>query len=102
MSTITLTLTNQQAVFLADLLAQGIDCHIFHDIEHDETPSSILEAWRKEQILWKKDPFRGIIDSPRTQAEARVAESERKLVDFQSRILARVIASTQANEGGAS
>ena len=102
MSTVTLTLTNQQAAFLADLLAQGIDGYIFHDIERDETPSSILEAWRKERVLLKRDPFRGRGDSPRTSAAKRASESERKFIDFESRILARVIAALPAGKGGAS
>lgn len=101
MSTVTLTLTAQQVDYLAYLLANGINGYIFHDIPREETPTSILEAWRKERVLWKRDPFRGRGNTPRTKSNALESEADRKRVDFESRILARVIAAMPGTEGGA-
>lgn len=101
MSTVTITLTHRQASFLAELVANGIDGYILHDIPRDNTPTSILAAWRKENVLKKKSPFRGRGNDPHTRQVALEAEADRKFADLESRILARIIAALPAEEGGA-
>ena len=101
MNAVTITLTHRQASFLAERVANGLSGYIANDVPHDGTPASILAAWRKENVLWKKNPFRGRGSGPRTRQAALEAEADRKFVDLESRILARIIAALSAGEGGA-
>lgn len=101
MNPVTITLTHRQATFVAQWIADGIDGYIFHDIPRENSPVSILTAWRKESVLWKKDPFRGCGNDPRTRKRAREQEAVRLHVDLNARILTRVIAALALAEGGA-
>lgn len=100
MNPVTIILTHRQATFVAQWIADGIDGYIFHDIPRENSPVSILTAWRKESVLWKKDPFRGS-GGTRTRKRAREEEAQRLRVDLNARVLARIMAALAVAEGGA-
>lgn len=100
MNTVTVTFTHRQASFLAELLANGVSSFIFHDNPHGDTPADVLSAWRKENVLWKKNPFRGRGNDPRTRKTVLESEADRKFAELEARTLARIVAAMPAEDGG--